>query len=97
MTRGGVLLALLALAACHRNAGVASPDADADLQARTAAKTQADLAAADAAARAPLPPPEANPVRVAPSRPAVAAGEEDDALEETGSNGVAASADSPQQ
>ena len=47
---------LLALAACHRHeaAGV-TLDADEDARNATSAKIDADLAAADAAARAPMP------------------------------------------
>lgn len=76
MIRAGAIAALLLLAACHRSAAVSdAPDADADQRAKTAAKTTADLAAADEAARAPLPrrvaPPvvreQAEPAREAPA------------------------------
>lgn len=50
------LLALALLAGCHRpRADQPSPGADSDAQATTAAKTIADLKAADDAARGPLP------------------------------------------
>jgi hypothetical protein len=55
------LLALALLAACHRpRADEPNPGADGEAQARTAAKTLADIQAADAAAQGP--PPEIAPV-----------------------------------
>lgn len=57
------LAALLALAACHRpQADQPTPGADGEAQAKTAAKTVADLQAADAAAEGPAP--EIAPARV---------------------------------
>jgi hypothetical protein len=56
MMRRAALIALLALAACNRH-GVADVTLDADAAQRnaTAAKTLADLAAADAASQGPAP------------------------------------------
>lgn len=56
MRTGLALAAALAVAACHRHAATdLTPDADDAARNTTAAKTLTDLAAADAAARAPLP------------------------------------------
>lgn len=64
MTRALALAALLCLAACHRHEAETAPDADADARNATAAKTLADLQAAEDAAKAPLPRPAAVPVAV---------------------------------
>ena len=81
--RRAPILALLALAACHRG-GTADVTVDADETAAnaTAVKTLEDIAAADAAARRPLPPREASePHRSPPeatARPPSAPAEESD-------------------
>lgn len=60
------LLALATLAACHRpRADQPSQGADGKAQARTAAKTLADLQAADEASRGPAP--VIAPTRIAPA------------------------------
>ncbi|WP_294393832.1 hypothetical protein [uncultured Sphingomonas sp.] len=80
--RAAPLLLLLALAACNRG-GVADVtlDADANQRTATAAKTLADLAAADAASRGPAPvyrPAPRPAAEAATARSAVApAGDED--------------------
>lgn len=61
------LIALVALAACHRRAADWTPDADAAAQATTAAKTLADIDAAQAIAARPRP-----IVRPAPAAPRIA-------------------------
>ena len=50
-----LLLALLAAAGCQRKVDVVPADAAAEAQARTSAKALADIAAAEEAARTPLP------------------------------------------
>ena len=69
MTRRVLALAIaagLTLGACHKRDDAATLDAGADARARTAAKTQADLAAADQASAVPLPGAPAAPPRDAP-------------------------------
>lgn len=55
MIRAVALAGLLLLAACNRNQAALTPDADAEPRNATAAKTFADIAAAEEAARDPLP------------------------------------------
>jgi len=69
-------LALLLLGACHGKVADVTLDADAAAESNTAAKTLADLAAADKAATPPLPPP-VKPVPAARAEP-TAAGPEND-------------------
>ncbi len=74
MIRALALGLLLALAACNRH-GVADVTLDADAAQRntTAAKTQSDLAAADAASQGPAPAVhDAAPVKAATAREAAA-------------------------
>ena len=80
MIRVLALSLLLALAACNRH-GVADVTLDADAAQRntTAAKTQSDLAAADAASQGPAPAVhDATPLKAAPEAAAAPA---DDAAE----------------
>jgi hypothetical protein len=61
-------LALLLVGACHGKVADVTLDADAAAESNTAAKTLADLAAADKAATPPLPPPvKPIPARSAPT------------------------------
>lgn len=56
MKKAIALAALMALAACHRpRADQPTPGADGEAQAATAAKTNADLQAADEASQGPAP------------------------------------------
>lgn len=50
-----LILALLAIGGCHRKPDAVPADAAAEAQARTSAKALADIAAAEEAARTPLP------------------------------------------
>jgi len=62
------LVALLALAGCHRNASEVIPGADAEARRAAAQQTLTDLAAADDAARGPAPFSQPRAARVHPVR-----------------------------
>jgi hypothetical protein len=53
-----LILTLLAIGGCHRKPDAVPADAAAEAQSRTSAKALADVAAAEEAARTPLPPSE---------------------------------------
>ncbi|UAK24128.1 hypothetical protein [Sphingomonas nostoxanthinifaciens] len=68
---------LLALGACHRQTADVTLDADADARNVTAQRTLGDIAAADAAARAPMPAVPHKAARAAAAtEPAVDAGDD---------------------
>jgi len=66
MKRALSLIALLALAACHRRSSEVMPGADAEARHAAAQQTLDDLAAADAAATGPAPATEPRAVRTRP-------------------------------